>query len=545
MYSLHVKYVGAKSVLVADTLSRLVKPGTDPAVPDLNITVSQVLKIRQTHVESLQEETKADPTLSPLRDFIINGWPDSVHNMQEALRPYWCFRDELTILDGLVMKGNRVVVPSALRAETLARLHGGHQGLTTTLQRTRRSVYWPNMQDDISDLLFHCNECQIHGKKKPRVPERQVSASRPMEIIGIDLMEFKGKTALVSVDYYSGCLTFDFIQAGTSEEVVKVLDNNFRKLGLAERVISDNGPCFKSEKFKTFCTALEIKHTTSSPHYHEANGRAERSIQTIKQILRKCSNEVETTMAVLAYLDTPVSSDLPSPAELFFNRRINTRLGLMYQPTVLTDTQKTKLSGQRSAHIKPARDIVHDEYVPDQPIWFTEDGCPEWKPGHIESRDVQPDSYWIINAESTRRLRRNRHDIKPRYSVPKQAPATNQDIVPFYKQLPANDIEQSTPTPAEAPNLRATDAPTEIPISNPIIPVAVPTPTPRRTDRTSRMADKTPHAKVKTPRETKKTPHVKTTSPTAAKSPVTTRSGRLSKSNRDPSFVYCSMDTFY
>ena len=49
-----------------------------------------------------------------------------------------------------------------------------------------------------------------------------------MEIIGIDLMEFKGKTALASVDYYSGYLTFDFIQAGTSEEVVKVLDNNFR-----------------------------------------------------------------------------------------------------------------------------------------------------------------------------------------------------------------------------------------------------------------------------------------------------------------------------
>ena len=56
----------AKRVLVADTFSRLVKPGTDPAVPDLNITVSQVLKIRPTHVESLQEETKADPTLSPL-----------------------------------------------------------------------------------------------------------------------------------------------------------------------------------------------------------------------------------------------------------------------------------------------------------------------------------------------------------------------------------------------------------------------------------------------------------------------------------------------
>ena len=119
MYSLQVKYVGAKSFLVADTPSRLVKPGTNPAVPDLNFTIAQVLKIRPTHVDSLQEETKADPTLSPLCDFINNGWSDSVHNMREALHPYWCFLDELTILDGLVMEGNHVVVPSPLRTETL------------------------------------------------------------------------------------------------------------------------------------------------------------------------------------------------------------------------------------------------------------------------------------------------------------------------------------------------------------------------------------------------------------------------------------------
>ena len=98
-YTLQVKYVGAKSMLIADTLSRLVKPGTNPAVPDLNITISQVLKIRPTRIESLQDEIKADPALSPLCDYIINGWPDSVQNMQETLRPYWCFRDELTILD--------------------------------------------------------------------------------------------------------------------------------------------------------------------------------------------------------------------------------------------------------------------------------------------------------------------------------------------------------------------------------------------------------------------------------------------------------------
>ena len=280
-------------------------------------------------------------------------------------------------------------------------------------------------------------------------------------------------------------------------------------------------PASNQKNLQTFCTALEIKNTTSSPHYHERNERAERAIQTIKQILKKCSSDVETIMAILAYLDTPVSKDLLSPAELFFNRRINTRLGLMYQPKILTDTQKTKLSEQRGAHLAPSKAVVRDEYVPDQLIWFTEDGCPEWKPGHIESRDVHPDSYWIINAESTRRLRRNQHDIKPCYSVPKLAPTINKDIVPFYRQqLPENDTEQNTPPLAETPKLRATGTPTEIPISDPITLVPVETTTSNKLDTTSCP---------------------KALSLSAVIRPVTTRYGRQSKSNRDLSFVYSGM----
>ena len=73
------------------------------------------------------------------------------------------------------MKGNRVVVPSALRAETLARLHDGHQGLTTTYQRSCHSVYWPNMQDE--DDSSTATNAKFMEKRNPRVPERQVSAS--------------------------------------------------------------------------------------------------------------------------------------------------------------------------------------------------------------------------------------------------------------------------------------------------------------------------------------------------------------------------------
>ena len=203
LYNPEVKYVGAKIVLMADTLSRLIKPGNDPAIPDLDVGIAEVLKIKPTTLESLQEEAKADPVLSPLREHIIHGWPDKRQELSNNLLPYWCFRDELAILDRFIVKGSCVVVPSVLRIETLRRLHDGHQGPSTTLQRARRTVCWPNLQDDISTMIRSCSECQVHANKKPRSPELQPSACRPMEIIGVDLMDFRGQSALVAVDYFS------------------------------------------------------------------------------------------------------------------------------------------------------------------------------------------------------------------------------------------------------------------------------------------------------------------------------------------------------
>ena len=163
-------------------------------------------------------------------------------------------------------------------------------------------------------------------------------------------MEFRSITSLVTVNYFSGLITFDPLERQDSDVVIKALNANFRKIGPPERIISDNGPCFKSDKFNSFCKDLEIQPDTSSPHYHQSNGRAERAIQTIKKILKKCKNEVEVTLALLAYHDTPVSDNLPSPAELFFNRSNSHRIMPPHPPSIMSDLQQ--LLDKRSQHLK-------------------------------------------------------------------------------------------------------------------------------------------------------------------------------------------------
>ena len=148
----------------------------------------------------------------------------------------------------------------------------------------------------------------------------------------------------------------------------------------------------------------------------------ERAIATVEQILKKSANDTDITKALITYLDTPISDTLLSPAELFYTRPINTRLSMSMKPTPLTDQQKADLNDKRSAHLKP---LKHDKnvYLPNQPIWFTDDNSDEWKQGYIDSNDTSPDSYWIINEKSDRRLGRNKRDIKPRHTIlPQQRP---------------------------------------------------------------------------------------------------------------------------
>ncbi len=403
-----------------------------------------------------------------------------------------------------------------MRPGTLSRLHDAHQGLTSTLQRARRIVYWPKLQQDITEMIEGCDECQRHGKKKPRPSERQITTTRPMETLGMDLVTFQGQHALVTVDYFSGFITFDLINSETTEAVTKVLNSIFQKFGLPEKILSDNGPCFKSNTFKRFCEQLDIGHLTSSPHYHQSNGRAERAIETIEQILKKARNDIEITKALTTYLDTPVSDTLPSPAELFHNRRINTRLSMTMIPVPLSDQQKINLNDKRSAHLKPSK---HDRniYLPNQPVWFTDDASEDWKPGYIESKDSAPDSYWIINNKTSRRIRRNKHDIKPRQtSFTKQRPQALESENPMRypasvaKEHPASTDQVQRPAISEVP------------------------------DPVGHMTG-TSHSAANSPRQgppTSKMPESKQTKAEPTPALMTSRSGRHIKPPRNSDFVY-------
>ena len=137
-YQLHFKSGSTNGN--ADGLSRLPLPTTPSSVPQpaeivLSMSVLESTPVTATRIASW---TRGDPVLSLVLKFVESGWPDSV---PDDLSMYSRHRQELTVANGCLLRGSRVVVPAAGRDKLLDVLHEGHPGITR-MKALARSYIW-------------------------------------------------------------------------------------------------------------------------------------------------------------------------------------------------------------------------------------------------------------------------------------------------------------------------------------------------------------------------------------------------------------------
>ncbi|XP_067949961.1 uncharacterized protein [Watersipora subatra] len=97
---------------------------------------------------AIQEATVGDTMLTQLKTASLEGWPATCAGLSPELTPYWTFKEELAVLDGIIYKGTKIVIPKLLRRNMLERLHVSHQRTAATLRRARQVVYWLDMTED-------------------------------------------------------------------------------------------------------------------------------------------------------------------------------------------------------------------------------------------------------------------------------------------------------------------------------------------------------------------------------------------------------------
>ena len=131
-YNLQVRYKKGKKMLLADILSRAYLPklnATEFSRELEGIDHRVWLPVTNDRWQQLKHAAADDPVQQNLRDVIRGGWPEKRAQTPESVRPYFDVRDELTIQDELVFKGQQIVVPAVLRKELMEETHATHLGI--------------------------------------------------------------------------------------------------------------------------------------------------------------------------------------------------------------------------------------------------------------------------------------------------------------------------------------------------------------------------------------------------------------------------------
>lgn len=322
-YQFQVKYVPGKLLATADTLSRAPCDAAPPKlVSAVELVIWDVYKGFSEPVASRLEEIRQaqlhNEECQAVIGFIENGWPDK-SKVPVHVMPFWKERARLSIFNGVILLDRRLVIP---RANLLALLHDGHQGLRRCKERARGSVWWPGCNMQIQHTVTSCQQCASNRVVNPEPLMPTATPDRPWQHLAIDLFHCKSREHLVVVDYYSRFPEVVSLSSTTSMAVINAVKSCFARHGIPDVVRTDNGPQFSSNEFATFAQTYGFRHETSSPRYPQSNGEAERMVRTVKNLLEKSDDPY---LALLSYRDTPGPSGF-SPAQLLMGRRLQTRL---------------------------------------------------------------------------------------------------------------------------------------------------------------------------------------------------------------------------
>lgn len=105
--------------------------------------------------------------LALILQYLRSGWPN---HCNPDFQLYESRKGELSLLDGCIIWGNRVVIPLQGRATVLQELHEGHPGMARMKSLARMYVWWPGMDKGIENSVATSQTCQLQQAKPPVAP---------------------------------------------------------------------------------------------------------------------------------------------------------------------------------------------------------------------------------------------------------------------------------------------------------------------------------------------------------------------------------------
>ena len=95
-------------MFIANWLSRHNhKEGKDKPINDMDIRIGAIQSVtdipEHVSIKQIQQASVQNEHLQHLKNSIIVGWPSTRDEVHSNLRLYWCYRENLVVIDGVVM----------------------------------------------------------------------------------------------------------------------------------------------------------------------------------------------------------------------------------------------------------------------------------------------------------------------------------------------------------------------------------------------------------------------------------------------------------
>ncbi|XP_065073800.1 uncharacterized protein K02A2.6-like, partial [Ochlerotatus camptorhynchus] len=275
------------------------------------------------------QATKNDTTLQELMQALeTDVWPTSVKGYKQ-------FKTELHTAAGVIMRGDRLVIPEILRSQVIVCAHDGHPGMTVMKRRLRQKVWWLKMDDQVDKYVKSCNLCTMVSTVGPPEPmQRTKMPTKAWSEVAIDFLGPlpNGYNLLVLIDYFSRFAEVIIMKQTTAELTAKALFETFSRFGIPDILRSDHGPQFISESMKRFCKEFGIQQQRTTPYWPQANGEVERMNNTILKRLRISQESQNADWRwdlrnfLLMYNSTPHTTTGVAPSVLMFGRILRDKL---------------------------------------------------------------------------------------------------------------------------------------------------------------------------------------------------------------------------
>ena len=121
-------YLAGKENILPDTLSHAHLQETTDDIPEEELIAHKHLVYEnapatKSRSEKIKGETAKDPGLKKVTKCVIKGWPNNKDNIPNETNSYWSFREKLSIINTIVFKGERLVIPEVMKKKVLEQLH--------------------------------------------------------------------------------------------------------------------------------------------------------------------------------------------------------------------------------------------------------------------------------------------------------------------------------------------------------------------------------------------------------------------------------------